>query len=157
MVLLCLMKKTGVFSGETMVLERHMLRLNACKDSCEAWAFLDAGQLPEEGFHRLENVSSESRKEPLFTEQLPDAGQRMRSVRLGVSLYFSTYALLLYHVPINHKTCLSQVKWAKKWSIRMCFQVYDFSCAQHCLKDLIFLYFNSKVALFYFTRRRFFF
>lgn len=126
MVLLCLMKKTGVFSGETMVLERHMLRLNACKDSCEAWAFLAAGQLPEEGFHQLENVSSESRKEPLFMEQLPDAGQRMRSVRLGVSLYFSTYALLLYHVPINRKTCLSQVKWAKNDLLECVFKCMTF-------------------------------
>lgn len=50
----------------------------------------------------------------------------MRSVRLGVSLYFSTYALLLYHVPINRKTFLSQVKWAKNDLLECVFKCMTF-------------------------------
>lgn len=130
-----------------MVLECHMLRLNACKDSCEAWAFLDVGQLPEGGFHCLEKMSSKSRKNPLFMEQLPDAGRRMRSVHLAVLFHAWTVTVPSWNKPPK---AFDQSKVSKSWLIRIDFQlpVLNF------FETLFLLYFKSKIVHFYFTRGR---
>lgn len=153
MVLLCMMKKTGVFSGETMVLECHMLRLNACKDSCEAWAFLDAGQLPEEGFHRLENLFQRKQEGATFHR----AASRCRTED-EISVWVFRCIFPRMHCCSTMFLLTTKHVWAKLNGQKMISEnVYDLDFhARNTLKALTFLYFNSKVALFYFTRRRFF-
>lgn len=82
--------------------------------------FLDVGQLPKEVQHWLENVSSESRKKPLFIEQLPDAGHRRRDEYICVCERERAYVCflmcmpLLYHIVAKQNLSISLMKQVKK-------------------------------------------
>lgn len=97
-----------------MVLGYHMLRLSAVR---QLWSLSVPGCRPaprRSVYHCLENVSSKSRKKPLFMEQLPDAGHRRWDEYICVSehacVYFSTCMPLLYHI----KQSLCPSSWKNK-------------------------------------------